>query len=248
MHFEVADDDQLHEGMPVVDPQGKVDGQASLWGSLWGRDGQRKVRVLELLNSLRPRAREVLDTWGPLTMSMLVKSIRSFSSSAGVSMDDLTFRLLKSLDPQVLQALLDLLSWMEQMLMFPGNAAQGKTALLPKPTGEVCPIALLATLYRLWNHMRLPQVKKWEANHTAEWDAATRGSSALKAACASELHLELSKLEGKHSAALLIELEKFYDNVDLEILTHDAIGQSYPRPCLIFAFETCLMPRVLTMQ
>ena len=50
-----------------------------------------------------------------------------------------------------------------------------------KPNGGVRPIALMTMIYRLWSKIRGHEIRQWEDLHKGPWDAAIRGSSALRA-------------------------------------------------------------------
>ena len=88
-----------------------------------------------------------------------------------------------------------------------------------KPDGtDTRPIALMPMIYRLWTKIRKPELSEWERLAAGEWDAARAGSSALRAACLSLFQDELHVLLGEHVSAMLWAMEKFYDNVLVQML------------------------------
>ena len=67
----------------------------------------------------------------------------------------------------------------------------------------VRPIALMPMLYRLWAKIRKVQIQEWDLTHRGPWDAAVRGSSALRAGLLSAFGDELSSLTQEDAAAIL---------------------------------------------
>ena len=49
----------------------------------------------------------------------------------------------------------------------------------------VIAIAFMPMLYRVWTKVRRIHISRWEKHHAGPWDAAIRGSSALRAAISS---------------------------------------------------------------
>ena len=50
--------------------------------------------------------------------------------------------------------------------------------LTPKPSGGQRPIAVLATVVRIWERTRKPIVRQWAARNHKDYDWAARGRSA----------------------------------------------------------------------
>ena len=64
-------------------------------------------------------------------------------------------------------------------------------------TGGSRPIALMPMLYRLYTKIRRPYIIQWELAHQGPWDAAVKGSSALRAGLLSLLRDEMAIRLGK---------------------------------------------------
>ena len=69
-------------------------------------------------------------------------------------------------------------------------------------------------LYRLWTKIRRPYMREWEADNKGPWDAAVRGSSALRAAILTAFADEMGTYSGLEVAKVLWDLEKFYDTIN----------------------------------
>ena len=61
-----------------------------------------------------------------------------------------------------------------------------------------------------------------EKEHIGDWDAAIKGSSALRAAILSLLHDAIALYTSKDSGAILYDMAKFYDHIDIIILCTQA--------------------------
>ena len=70
-------------------------------------------------------------------------------------------------------------------------------------------------LYRIWTKVRRPYLQEWEARNKGPWDAAVRGSSALRAAIITLFHDEVASYSGEKIAKILWDMEKFYDNISI---------------------------------
>ena len=56
---------------------------------------------------------------------------------------------------------------------------------------------------------------EWEQLNAGPWDAAIKGSSALRAGILSVLCDELAVRTGNDTLSTLFDMEKFYDNLDI---------------------------------
>ena len=81
--------------------------------------------------------------------------------------------------------------------------------VLGKPQGGERCAAEAPMLYRLWCKAVRHEVRAWEREHTAEWDTAKEGSSALWPALVRGLKAEIAQGTQKEFAASLWDLHKF---------------------------------------
>ena len=117
--------------------------------------------------------------------------------------------------------------------------------LMGKPAGGTRPIALMPMLYRIWTKIRQPYIVEWEQQHQGPWDAAIKGSSALRAAVIGALYDEVASLNHENVATILWDMEKFYDNIDLVKLTEQAVEVEYPIRVYTLGLQMHMSPRVV---
>ena len=73
--------------------------------------------------------------------------------------------------------------------------------------------------------MRKCEISIWEESFGGMWDAAIKGSSALRAAVYGTFFDEIHSSEGCHIVTGLVDLEKFYDNIAIPKLLEKAQEQ-----------------------
>ena len=103
----------------------------------------------------------------------------------------------------------------------------------------------MAMIYRLWTKIRRPYIVQWERAHAGPWDAAIKGSSALRAGILSALNDDIAVLLGDYTLSVLFDMEKFYDNIDILKLIELADEQQYPSLVLQLGLQMHMAPRGL---
>ena len=78
---------------------------------------------------------------------------------------------------------------------------------------------------------------EWEAKSVGDWDAAIRGSSALRAALLSHVHDEIALYQELERGAILYDMAKFYDNIDICLLCAEAMRCGYPAMMLALGMQ-----------
>ena len=68
-------------------------------------------------------------------------------------------------------------------------------------------------LYRIWCRARRNYIDDWEKDTAGSWDAAVKGSSALRASILSQMRDEIAVARGDDTLTVLWDMEKFYDNL-----------------------------------
>ena len=71
-------------------------------------------------------------------------------------------------------------------------------------------------------------IKQWEEEHRESYDTAGKGSSALTAALIRNLLSEVAVILGMHTGTLFNDFEKFFEQIDIEILIANAIEVDFP--------------------
>ena len=77
------------------------------------------------------------------------------------------------------------------------------------------------------------EVAQFSKDNAFENDSAAAGASAVKAAEDRAMLTELAKVEGKSSAVLLWDLQKFFDSLDVAVLFEAATELNFPLKQLI---------------
>ena len=114
--------------------------------------------------------------------------------------------------------------------------------LMGKPVGGSRPIALMPMRYRLHTKIRRPQIIQWELAHQGLWDAAVKGSSALRAGLLSMLRDEMAVRLGLDTLVTIWDMEKFYDNIDIDFPIKEATNLEYDIPLLSLGLQMQMAP------
>ena len=104
---------------------------------------------------------------------------------------------------------------------------------LPKPGGSgYRVIGLLPTLFRIWGRLRQPLLREWEASIDSPVDFAARaGSGSIDACWDIAYGDELCQAQGRHVAASISDLSKFYEMIVLSQLLHGCRNLTKDSPC-----------------
>ena len=100
-------------------------------------------------------------------------------------------------------------------------------------------------IYRLWTKIRRPQIDAWEGAQAGPWDAAVKGSSALRAAILFMLQDEVLVYRGRNMLTTLWDEEKFSDNIHILQLISESQEVVYPISILLLGLQLHMNPRVL---
>ena len=114
------------------------------------------------------------------------------NTNTAVGIDQWSPGQLRLLNAEGKKLLLDILNVIEDSRAWPGYTYYNIIVLMGKPNGGIRPIALMAMIYRLWTKIRRPYIVLWEMAHAGLWDAAIKGSSALRAGILSALSDEIA--------------------------------------------------------
>ena len=107
----------------------------------------------------------------------------------------------------VLENWVMLLNNVEKAMTWPMHILLNIIVLMGKPAGGVRPIALMPMLYRLWTKIRKPYLAEWEELNKGPWDAAVKGSSALRADILSLFSDEVASLSEIEILEILWDME-----------------------------------------
>ena len=156
------------------------------------------------------------------------RGIKLMNSGTAVGIGQWSPHHWKQLSQEALEAITHLFNHIEHHGVGRGHIYYNIIVLMGKPTGGSRPIALMPMPYRLWTKIRRPYIIKWELAHQGPWDAAVKGSSALRAGLLSLVRDEMAIRPGKDTLITLWDMEKSHDNIDIEILVEEAEKLEYP--------------------
>ncbi len=148
-----------------------------------------------------------------------------------------------------LEALADLYEAAEALGAWPTQIALLTMPALPKPAGGYRLIGIFAATYRLWSRARRPIADRWEADNERPYLAAGTGRSAVDAVWRQSARAEAALAEeGTTAAAALVDLEKFYEHLDFDLLLDRATRLGLPEPLTRLALAAYSGPRMIRMR
>ncbi|CAE7453123.1 unnamed protein product, partial [Symbiodinium sp. KB8] len=193
------------------------------WVKVWGEAGSeyKPGKVLEAKAKQNPLP--------PIEGAELERIANRVADKAG-GLDGLTYASLRNLPSQAYQELAGVLNGSEESLTAPIQWQQQQVCMLAKKPTIERPIYLTSITYRLWCFARRGPVQQWiqQTQNSTAWDKATPGNTCLQIAVNRLLKGEVSRCNKKHMIAILIDLETFYDCVDLQLLADRLCEAQFP--------------------
>ena len=99
--------------------------------------------------------------------------------------------------------------------------------MLGKPSGGSRTVAKTPMWWRTMCKLDT-YVENWDNEHIQSYDTAGKGKSVLVAAALRNVFAEVSVILGFQVGMVLNDIEKFFDIVDLNRLTEQAVLQGFP--------------------
>ncbi|CAK0909165.1 unnamed protein product, partial [Prorocentrum cordatum] len=237
------------DGHPEGDLQEGVNLRRAAWGRRWQRDTDSQD-LQAAMEGLRAKADAANRNRRPCELADLDKAVRQFKNSTGRGTDQWSPAELAALPTPARHELTDLINDCEATLSWPHQFYHVWYQLLRKNdsavAGEERPIGRFPILVRVWGRLTKHEVGHWCDERAAFWDAAVAGSSALQAfivaACLDEAAARGHSAEAW--ASLFLDLEKFYDNINLVKLIKKADALEYPPVELYVCTLMYVAPRV----
>jgi len=188
-----------------------------------------------------------LDSYAapPVDGETLFLAMQAYPKKTSLGLDAWYPLELASLPRCVVDDFASFLTCCQSWLAWPTCFHANLMALLPKPQGGWRFVAKTSMVYRIWNLVRRPAVKAWEAKTAAPWDYAKPGSSAMSAALSRALADEIAQAHGQHACAVLWDFEKLFDSIYPALLVRRALALGYPLVDLVLGLRVHLSPRCL---
>ncbi|CAK0811655.1 unnamed protein product [Prorocentrum cordatum] len=227
-----------------ADPQLAVTQEAQEWASIW-RAGSGDYTKLWQDTQVQPQ-RMAHAQMLPAIDAVQVRTIcRSYKWKTGLGIDGWHFGHLAWLSDEALKCLGDILMLCERLCSWPTSIRMLILFLVAKEDGGGRPIFLFPTPVRIWEAVRDPSVRQWERTHVRPYDWASPGRSSEHAVW--RAMLDDGALEGTCFASItaLMDLEKAYEYVALNLIWILGMVQQAPMSVLALFLESYAFPRAV---
>ena len=190
------------------------------------------------------------ESWGleDITVEQFRKTARSFKRHTGVGVDWVSPHQFDWLSDDLIEALIKLWKKIEQKCRWPSQLTTALIHLIPKESGGRRPIAIIASLIRIWIKCRKPEVTEWKAQQVCDYDWMGKGKGAERAVWAQSVIEEAQRQRGRHTASMLLDLAKAYERVPLGRVWSRGLQRGFPRRLLALGLETCAFARRLVYR
>ena len=239
--------------MPYIRPfqhlprQDRVAQREVQWGKIW----QLADQAFEpsTLQALIYKGQQQAVELPTIHIHQVWQIIRKLPQKAA-GLDGTGFDFLRELPYQAMTDVIALMQDIEQSGTIPNQWSASLIALLPKNADIERPIALVATLYRLWCRIRAGPTRQWQQQiqDTYVWERAVPGREclqvALKRAFMTEHHHALKRIV----ISVLLDMSNFYDRISLEKLSQRWLDSDYPATHAALAMQIYCGPRILEAE
>ena len=214
--------------------------------TMWCREPNRLLLSFEAMQRLKSvaRAQPVLGC----SLDQADRALFSLRDNTGLGLDSAPPRFFKRLPLEARRLFATLFADIECKLAWPWQVLANKLALLPKPDGDVRPIALMAMVVRWFTRCHRRACREWTRERAAFWDNAVAASSALRSATLTALRCELADIAGDQWSLVLWDFRKFYDSVGMAALARAATERRYPARLAYLWILAYQAPRVVAVD
>ena len=140
------------------------------------------------------------------------------------------------------------LNYVELIGEWPSQLAITLIKLIPKAKGGKRPIGLLTGLVRLWERIRIHEVRAWKTIAYRGYNWAARGRSAQDAIWKQNMTCEAAAAEGRTAIAKLADLRKAYEMVPLENVWRAGLKMHFPPWILRLELEAFAAARTVVVN
>ena len=190
--------------------------------------------------------------WEDLDPHMVMKQLRRLPQKAS-GPDGVSYSLLKALPIEGVSDLCNMYRRWELDGRLPDQVRTTLVLLLlllPKKADIERPISLTSVLYRTWCRLRWDKLRPWQCSigHKLTWERSVPGTHVLQVALTRLLKCEVGRATGKHVVSLLVDLQCFYDSVELERLLGAWEPLDFPPALMNMIYEVYSGPRLLQAE
>ncbi len=148
-----------------------------------------------------------------------------------------------------MESFLDVYEAAESLGSWPSQIELITMPALPKPAGGYRLIGIFAGAYRVWAKARRPWADDWERRHERKYFASGSGRSPIDAVWRQAWRAEAAQHEtGMVAAAVLADLEKFYEHMDHDVLIERARSHGFPEVLVRMAVAAYGGPRMIRLR
>ena len=165
-----------------LNPQDIVAEHRGKWAKIWLKFAGRCRTPWRDTGNL-----ETAFSWMPTKRKFTAKDVLQgglcFKDRTGRGVCDFHPRWFAYLPESSRQEFAELLNQLETLGIWPEQLMNTFIKLIPKPKGGKRPIGLLAALVRLWERMRIPEVRRWKQTAFRDYNWAAKGQDLHKMRC-----------------------------------------------------------------
>ena len=232
------------QNVPREERMGK---RVNQWGAIW-RVQDRPVRI-PCMEQLINKGQAAAQQFTELNEGQIWRTIKQLALKAP-GLDGIGFDFLKALPFGAMRDLKDLFHHIESTSMIPHQWGTSLIAMLPKSQVIERPIALVATLYRLWCRLRNNYTKQWAQSLQEDfpWERAVPGTECLQVALKRAFTTELHTAHRRNVVSVLLDMSNFYDRICLQKLACRWLDSTYPATHAAMAMQVYSGHRILEAE
>ena len=187
--------------------------------------------------------------WEDLDPHQVMKKLSNLPQKAS-GPDGISYALLRNLPLEGVVSLCNMYRQWELTGRLPDQVCTTLVVLLPKKEDIERPISLTSVLYRTWCKLRWDKLKQWQnvVGQRLPWERSMPGMQVLYVALMRLPKCEVGRATGRHVVSLLLDLQCFYDSVDLEQLLGLWEPLNFPPATLNAVYEVYSGPRLLQAE
>ena len=198
-------------GGVALTPLELAEARRARWSAIWHEPNDDELeRAAQLYKRARALALEEVEVLDPLQPAQLRQAAATFRRDTALGTDWIAPDEILQMPMEGWEELAGLYSACERAVSMPLQVVVNLMATLPKPAGGERQVACMGFLVRLWTRARKWQFQQWSQSAAGFWDAAVRGSSALRATLIARFGDESAFYLGATRCSLLADIEKFF--------------------------------------